>query len=583
MYFLIMRLNILHTMNKNFLITILVSLMWSNISNAEVIFDKWKINANEAAVRVEKLGESDLSGAFTYALLKENNKCDLMTIYFSSMSNGKYDLKELLGLKIPIKINGMGPIEAMIANTRPAFDAKTIATLDLSKEQIDEVKNLQNVTIQIGDPRPIDGYDFENVAGKITIDFVKVDEFDPSEYFSNLSTTWNLNKNRAAVDKGRSICDKIKEDKNLPVNNKANCIAGDCANGTGVFKYKDGSKYTGKFKNGKRHGQGSLEMSDGTIYTGLSKADVFSGEGTILYSTGDKYVGEIQNNKRNGQGAYTFKNGLTSIGEWKNNKTVGSHTIADPEKVGQKAVEKMIEEEGVVLVKVSKTYDNGHKYEGTLNAIDEKRHGKGKYTTPDGSVYEGEFKNGDKHGQGTYFFASGSKYIGQWINGRRSGEGTYTHPDGSKYIGLWENDMRNGKGVSTFSNGKKYTGEFKDDKMHGQGIHTFSDGTRYVGESKDDLWHGVGKLSFSSGHFYFGEFKKSSFNGQGTLTYADGSVYHGGFKNDIFDGQGTHTLANGSKYVGGYKNGKYNGYGVMTRSDDGKVYSGIWEDGKLTK
>ena len=123
-----------------------------------------------------------------------------------------------------------------------------------------------------------------------------------------------------------------------------NCIAGDCVNGTGVFKYKNGSKYTGKFKNGKRHGQGSLELPDGTIFTGKSKADVFSGEGTILYSTGDKYVGEIQNNKRNGQGAYTFANGLTSIGEWKDNKTVGSHTIADPEKVGEKAVEKITEE-----------------------------------------------------------------------------------------------------------------------------------------------------------------------------------------------------------------------------------------------
>jgi len=139
---------------------------------------------------------------------------------------------------------------------------------------------------------------------------------------------------------------KIKKAKNLFVSNKSNinCIAGDCVNGIGTFKYKDGSKYTGKFKNGKRHGQGSLEMSNGTVYTGLSKADVFSGEGTILYSSGDKYVGEIQNNKRNGQGAYTFANGLTSIGEWKDNKTVGSHTIADPEKVGEKAVEKIIEE-----------------------------------------------------------------------------------------------------------------------------------------------------------------------------------------------------------------------------------------------
>ena len=191
---------------KKILLTIFVSLIWCNISYAEVIFDKWKINENEAAVRVEKLGESDLSGAFTYALLKKNNKCDLMTIYFSSMSNGKYDLNELLGLKIPIKINGMGPLEAMIANTRPAFDAKTIAGLDLSKEQIDKVKNLQNVIIQIGAPRPINEYNFESVAEKITIDFVKVDEFDPSEYFSNLSTTWDLSNNRAAVNKGMGMC-----------------------------------------------------------------------------------------------------------------------------------------------------------------------------------------------------------------------------------------------------------------------------------------------------------------------------------------------------------------------------------------
>ena len=49
-------------------------------------------------------------------------------------------------------------------------------------------------------------YNFEDVAKKITIDFVKVDEFDPSEYFVNLSTTWDLSKNRAAVDKGRSMC-----------------------------------------------------------------------------------------------------------------------------------------------------------------------------------------------------------------------------------------------------------------------------------------------------------------------------------------------------------------------------------------
>ena len=188
------------------LLTIFLSLMWCNISYAEVIFDKWKINENEAAVRVEKLGEKDLSGSFTYALHKKNNKCDFMSIYFSTMNNGKKDLNELLGLKIPIKINNVGPLEAIIANIRPAFDAKIIAMLDLSKEQTDDMKNLKNVTMQIGDQRLIDEYDFESVAKKITIDFVKVDEFDPSEYFFKLSTTWDLSKNRAAVEEGRGMC-----------------------------------------------------------------------------------------------------------------------------------------------------------------------------------------------------------------------------------------------------------------------------------------------------------------------------------------------------------------------------------------
>jgi len=191
---------------KKLLVIVVLNLLWCTTTSAELVYDKWKINENNAAVRVQKLGESDLSGAFTYALHKKNNKCDLMTIYFSSMSNGKKDLNKLLGLKIPIKINNMGPIEAMITNARPAFDLGKIAGLDLSQEQIDKMRNIQNVIIQIGDPRLIDEYNFEGVAEKIAIDFVKVDEFDPSEYFLNLSTTWDLSKNREAVNKGMSMC-----------------------------------------------------------------------------------------------------------------------------------------------------------------------------------------------------------------------------------------------------------------------------------------------------------------------------------------------------------------------------------------
>ena len=389
---------------KKLLLTILVSLMWSNISIAEVIFDKWKINANEAAVRVEKLGESDLSGAFTYALLKKNNKCDLMTIYFSSMSNGKYDLKELLGLKIPIKINGMGPIEAMIANTRPAFDAKTIATLDLSKEQIDKMKNLQNVTIQIGDPRPIDGYDFESVAEKIKIDFVKVDEFDPSEYFSNLSVTWDLSKNRAAVDKGRSMCGSKKEavEKKKSNNKSGNAtieyesgskyvgvIKNGKPNGYGILTDLDGTKYVGQWKDGKQHGQGTWTFPDGTIWSGTWKDNSLNGRGSLTYPNGEKYVGELKNNKFHGQGTYTYKTGGSYVGNWEDSKKNGLGTLINAK---------------------------GSKYVG--NWKDDKRHGKGTFTTSDGSKLVGLYVNGKNEGETKFIGSDGTTDVLEFKNGK---------------------------------------------------------------------------------------------------------------------------------------------------------------------
>jgi len=74
-----------------------------------------------------------------------------------------------------------------------------------------------------------------------------------------------------------------------------------------------------------------------------------------------------------------------------------------------------------------------------------------------------------------------------------NGQGTETTPDGSKYVGEYKDGERNGQGTETFSNGEKYIGEFKDGKFHGQGTKTWSDGM-YVGKYRD------GKLS--TGIFY---------------------------------------------------------------------------------
>ena len=50
--------------------------------------------------------------------------------------------------------------------------------------------------------------------------------------------------------------------------------------------------------------------------------------------------------------------------------------------------------------------------------------GKGKYTWPDGSWYDGDVVQGLRHGEGTYYTPTGeSTYIGQWKNGVRCGKG----------------------------------------------------------------------------------------------------------------------------------------------------------------
>ena len=83
------------------------------------------------------------------------------------------------------------------------------------------------------------------------------------------------------------------------------------------------------------------------------------------------------------------------------------------------------------------TYETGEVYEGHWNS-EGRRHGTGKLTLPDSTVYCGKFHEG--------FF---------------SGLGVLTLPDKSRYEGNFEKGLYNGLGVFTNSEGMKYEGEFK--------------------------------------------------------------------------------------------------------------------------
>lgn len=87
------------------------------------------------------------------------------------------------------------------------------------------------------------------------------------------------------------------------------------------------------------------------------------------------------------------------------------------------------------------------------------------YTYPDGSRYEGEFKDGKRHGRGAWIRPDGTKYIGEWVNDKPCGRGILLLPDGRKYEGGWKEGKRHGQGVEMLPDGQKRFGEWKDGKL----------------------------------------------------------------------------------------------------------------------
>ncbi|MCI5207791.1 MAG: hypothetical protein D3910_03130 [Candidatus Electrothrix sp. ATG2] len=74
-------------------------------------------------------------------------------------------------------------------------------------------------------------------------------------------------------------------------------------------------------------------------------------------------------------------------------------------------------------------------------------------------------RNNKQYGQGKYTYPDGSVYDGDWQDDKRHGYGRLADPDGDTYIGGWENDKKNGKGILTFANGSVKKGRWINDKF----------------------------------------------------------------------------------------------------------------------
>lgn len=79
---------------------------------------------------------------------------------------------------------------------------------------------------------------------------------------------------------------------------------------------------------------------------------------------------------------------------------------------------------------------------------------------------------------------NGAVYQGEWLvdENQKDGRGVQIWPDGSRYDGFWRDGMANGYGRLVHAEGDVYEGEWTEDKANGYGVYTHFNGSRYEGQ-----------------------------------------------------------------------------------------------------
>lgn len=201
---------------------------------------------------------------------------------------------------------------------------------------------------------------------------------------------------------------------------------------------------------------------------------------------------------------------------------------------------------------------------------------------PLGGSYTGMTQQGLRHGTGTYRYANSYfTYEGSWHKGVKHGKGKFTLGDGSVFEGDFALGEIEGWGTRTWPSGASYSGQFHLGEMHGTGTRVEPDGSIYEGAWVANAKHGQGKLTAADGSVYEGTFAHNRRTGWATLVDTDGTRYEGEFIDASKEGSGTQSWPDGSTYEGAWVRSAFHGQG--TYRVGGRVYAGEWESGRAVQ
>lgn len=275
----------------------------------------------------------------------------------------------------------------------------------------------------------------------------------------------------------------------------AQCISGDCKNGTGIYLYPSGAKYIGQFKDGEIHGIGTCYYSDSSTYRG---------EWFHRYPTGI--------------GTKTLADGRSWTGKWQKGLPIDDKG---------NVIENLFPEEKELIA-----FEEAPIQSGCLSGNCES--GEGVFAYPDGSKYEGQFLNSKPDGWGTFIYSNGDRYVGAFSSGYKHGKGTFYYADNTQSTGEW----REGEylGNPRIEHGRM--GCVEGNCENGRGTYIYKDGAaKYTGSFKNSQPEGDGVIYYANGERYKGAWALGSFNGKGTLFLTDGTQVTGYWKDGTFMGE----------------------------------------------
>ena len=221
----------------------------------------------------------------------------------------------------------------------------------------------------------------------------------------------------------------------------ANCVAGDCQNGSGKANFKNGDVYAGQWQDGLMHGRGVYLFRTKARYEGEFYRGVMQGEGVMRYPDGTYYSGGWSGNKKAGRGKLVRPSGKTQDGRWADGQFVGTESVAvasakpKPQHNNAATAAPIAAKPPRTSTSSTSSSTNGGLRDCNKVYCED---GTGRYLYMDGAVYVGQFEDGQPSGRGKVTYANGDGYTGEWFGNAPDGEGTFTFANGRSVLGRWE-------------------------------------------------------------------------------------------------------------------------------------------------